>query len=103
MFEEKKESNIGILGLVLFVVGIYMFLFSFIKNRSTHGLVVFFGGISSFFVVLFGILVFYDRVLRNSTPEMPEMIVGLVLFGAIYLICAIKAHIDDRYSYDSFD
>ncbi|NHJ40682.1 MAG: hypothetical protein FK731_11675 [Asgard group archaeon] len=97
--ENNNTWSLGGLGILLFFVGIYMFLFGLIRAKATSGFTVFFGGIVVFFIELLGAFVIYV-----ATSSKVFMKAGL-LYGAfgfmcvLYILLLIKAHCEDNKYY----
>lgn len=82
----------GNLGILLFFVGIYMFLFNLIRAKATSGFTVFFGGLVVFFFELFGAGIIY---VACSSTEFRRAYLLYWAFGIVcvsYILLLVKAH-----------
>ena len=93
--DNDTESKLGNLGILLFFIGIYMFLFGLIRARATSGFTVFFGGLVTFFVEVLGGL---TLVVALSSTHYAREFVLYFFFGiscVLYIVLLIKAHKED--------
>jgi len=91
MDNENNESNLGTIGIILFFVGIYMFLFNLIRAKATSGFTVFFGGLVVFFIELLGACVLYVACSSKVFRHAIDLYIVFGIFCVLYIVLLIKA------------
>lgn len=96
---EEKKNDMTMIYIIMIFVGMYMFLFGFIRRWATSGWTVFFGGLSVFFVELFGAIVLYDYLNKVHNPKLAGFYQLFFMASGFFLLLVIKAYCEHRRFY----
>jgi Na+/phosphate symporter len=102
MMDDRNDNDSGTLGkvgILLFFVGIYMFLFNLIRAKATSGFTVFFGGLVVFFIELLGAGVIYVACSSTVFRKAPLLYFAFGFVCVLYIVLLIKAHREDARYY----
>jgi uncharacterized membrane protein YiaA len=99
MDNNNTESKLGEYGFILFVVGIYIFLFGLIKANAQGFCKLFFGAIITFLFESLGICTILAGCSSKHFAHEVDLYVLFGLVTAIYLAMVIHGFIVSRSSY----
>lgn len=96
--EEKNEGLGNSLGVLLIVVGVYMFLTGLVRRKATNLLTIILSSVAVAFGELFGIfaLLGHIGVSREFAEAKPGFMAGMWLCLVVYILMLVEAYREHR-------
>ncbi len=107
MDDRENRQDLGDIGLLMLVIGVYLMLANVIRRRATNWVTAFFGSLAALGVEGFGAFVLYGHVLRGTASRPLSTQPALDLLFAVSLVCyvllVIEAFREQRRALDAID
>ncbi|NMB76647.1 MAG: hypothetical protein GYA21_16145 [Myxococcales bacterium] len=107
MNDRENKQDLGDIGLLMLVIGVYLMLVNVIRRRATSWVTAFFGSLAALGVEGFGAFVLYGHLLRSKTSRPLSTQPALDFFFAVslvlYVLLVIQAFREQRRAIDVID